>query len=180
MYTQQRSSAYEILQYHSGDGAGGMHKHTCLIIKCWRNPPNPPLRVRHYASLSDNPSCSMTHVGLGDVGHWYPLDERRPHIEVVAYAQRDAVMRYLQERKQLTWWLLTGSLEHVQSGRLSGIRETLSVWNTFNPGDSLGYGKHCRNMSNVCSLPVSSLHNATRAACGANIEEEEIFTLFVS
>ena len=157
-----------------------MHKHTCLIIKCWRNPPNPPLRVRHYASLSDNPSCSMTHVGLGDVGHWYPLDERRPHIEVVAYAQRDAVMRYLQERKQLTWWLLTGSLEHVQSGRLSGIRETLSVWNTFNPGDSLGYGKHCRNMSNVCSLPVSSLHNATRAACGANIEEEEIFTLFVS
>ena len=64
----------------------------------------------------------------------------------------------------------TVGLEHVQSGKLSGIRETLSVWNMSNPGSSLGYGKHCRNMSNVCSPPVSSLHNATRAACGANID----------
>ena len=38
----------------------------------------------------------------------------------------------------------TVGLEHVQSGKLSGIRETLSVWNMSNPGNSLGYGKHCR------------------------------------
>ena len=36
----------------------------------------------------------------------------------------------------------TVSLEHVQSGKLSGIRETRSVWNMSNPGNSLGYGKH--------------------------------------
>ena len=92
----------------------------CFFVVCEMPAQQPPLCVyvcatRHYASLSDHPSCSMTHVGLGDAhvtgiplmnALFCRLSHGVPHIEVVAYAQPDATVSHTLVYRDGTYGVL--------------------------------------------------------------------------